>query len=246
MASRVASRSTRSASVDVGLGAERGVGRCGGRGRAHPSRGPRSRGHAHGWWGSLPDAPDGSVRRSRRAFATTGVRGSAGRRTTGAGPGAAPGGTCPDGRVRFPPRERRGSDAAHLLSEASDDDVGGRCTWLVSGSSRWRRPSVARRSGCRSRCTARSWRGARRAYTLDDNTSAFRELQFAPHVADLAARAVAGDDDHGAGPRDPDHDLADRGAGGEPRGRGRRRPGRRLARDRDGPLVVRQPVRSRT
>ena len=87
--------------------------------------------------------------------------------------------------------------------------------------------------------------GAEQGLTIGDNIEAFAELGFAPHVAGLPA--AAGDGHHGDGPADlaAGADLADRGAGRAPGRRGRGGPGRRRARHGHGPVLVRQPSRSR-
>ena len=87
--------------------------------------------------------------------------------------------------------------------------------------------------------------GSERGVSANDNTAAFAELGFAPHIAGQKPEAPHGH--HRDGPADlaARGHLPDRRAGRAPRGRGRRRPGRRRPRHGDGPVQLRQQVRSR-
>ncbi len=82
--------------------------------------------------------------------------------------------------------------------------------------------------------------GTERGLTLADNVAAFSELGFAPHVAGLSAARDLSTTVMGVDIALPVRALAGRGAGRAPGGRAGRRPRRRLARHRAGPVGPRQ------
>jgi pre-mycofactocin synthase len=60
--------------------------------------------------------------------------------------------------------------------------------------------------------------GSEQGITADDNVAAFREIGFRPHIADLPQERAQATSVLGQGHLLPGDHLADRGAGGQPRG----------------------------